>query len=275
MENIQAVYNGKFDFLENIKISPLSRAYTFSDSVYEVIPFFKSNIIAYDKHIERLKKSCAALSFVIDANYIENEILELINKIGFENGYVYYQISRGVDPIRSHMFDNKLSIETFGYVVEHSFSPQKIKVMICEDLRWQRCDIKSTSLLGNVMSMNQAKDKGCGEVIMHKDNIITEGGASNVFFTDNDCVYTPSLSSNILPGITRDLLINKLKEAGIKVEEGKYSLNSLLKSKSIWLTSSTKGLALVTDIIDYNLQLDHENIIFKKCETIFRDNFLS
>ena len=83
MENIQAVYNGKFDFLDNIKISPLSRAYTFSDSVYEVIPFFKSNIIAYDKHIERLKKSCAALSFVIDANYIENEILELINKIGF------------------------------------------------------------------------------------------------------------------------------------------------------------------------------------------------
>ena len=160
MENIQAVYNGKFDFLDNIKISPLSRAYTFSDSVYEVIPFFKSNIIAYDKHIERLKKSCTALSFVIDANYIENEILELINKIGFENGYVYYQISRGVDPIRSHMFDKKLSIETFGYVVEHSFSPQKIKVMISEDLRWQRCDIKSTSLLGNVMSMNQAKDKG-------------------------------------------------------------------------------------------------------------------
>ena len=173
------------------------------------------------------------------------------------------------------MFDKKLSIETFGYVVEHSFSPQKIKVMISEDLRWQRCDIKSTSLLGNVMSMNQAKDKGCGEVIMHKDNIITEGGASNVFFTDNDCVYTPSLSSNILPGITRDLLINKLKEADIKVEEGKYSLDNLLKSKSVWLTSSTKGLALVTDIIDYDLQLDHENIIFKKCETIFRDNFLS
>ncbi len=275
MENIQAVYNGKFDFLDNIKISPLSRAYTFSDSVYEVIPFFKSNIIAYDKHIERLKKSCAALSLVIDANYIENEILELINKISFENGYVYYQISRGVDLIRSHMFDKKLSIETFGYVVEHSFSPQKIKVMISEDLRWQRCDIKSTSLLGNIMSMNQAKDKGCGEVIMHKDNIITEGGASNVFFTDNDCVYTPSLSSNILPGITRDLLIDKLKEAGIKVEEGKYSLDNLLKSKSIWLTSSTKGLALVTDIIGYDLQLDHENYIFKKSETIFRDNFLS
>ena len=147
--------------------------------------------------------------------------------------------------------------------------------MISEDLRWQRCDIKSTSLLGNVMSMNQAREKGCGEVIMHKDNIITEGGASNVFFTDNDCVYTPSLSSNILPGITRDLLINKLKEADIKVEEGKYSLDNLLKSKSIWLTSSTKGLALVTDIIDYDFQLDHENFIFKKCEKIFRDNFLS
>ena len=275
MENIQAVYNGKFDFLENIKISPLSRAYTFSDSVYEVIPFFKSNIIAYDKHIERLKKSCAALSFVIDANYIENEILELINKIGFENGYVYYQISRGVDPIRSHMFDNKLSIETFGYVVEHSFSPQKIKVMICEDLRWQRCDIKSTSLLGNVMSMNDAKNKGCDEVIMHKNNIITEGGASNVFFANDECVFTPSLSNNILPGITRDLLIIKLKESDIRVEEGEYTIDDLTGAKSIWLTSSTKGLAQVIDVIDKktNIQVDHH--LFKKCEELFVKNFFT
>ena len=275
MENIQAVYNGKFDFLDNIKISPLSRAYTFSDSVYEVIPFFKSNIIAYDKHIERLKKSCAALSFVIDANYIENEILELINKISFENGYVYYQISRGVDPIRSHMFDKKLSIETFGYVVEHSFSPQKIKVMISEDLRWQRCDIKSTSLLGNVMSMNNAKNLGCDEVIMHKDNIITEGGASNIFFANDECVFTPHLSKNILPGITRELLIKDIKKAGIKVLEGIFTIDDLIKAKSIWLTSSTKGLAQVIEIDNHetNIQIDHE--LFVQCDRIFKDNYLT
>ena len=65
------------------------------------------------------------------------------------------------------MFKEDISIETFGYVLAHSFESKNVKVMLCEDLRWQRCDIKSTSLLGNVMTMNSAKDKGCDEVIMH------------------------------------------------------------------------------------------------------------
>jgi len=274
MENIHAVYNGKFDYLKNIKISPLSRAYTFSDSVYEVIPFFNSLPIAFNKHILRLKRSCEALSFEVDINAIGKEINELIFKSALKNGYVYYQISRGIDPIRSHLFDHDISVETFGYVVSHSFSSQKLKVMFCEDLRWQRCDIKSTSLLGNVMSMNNAKNKGCHEVIMHKNNIITEGGASNVFFANDECVFTPKLSNNILPGITRELLIMKIKESGIIVEEGEYTLNDLISAKSIWLTSSTKGVAQVSEIIDQttNIQVDHP--LFKKCEEIFISNFL-
>ena len=275
MEKTQAVYNGKFDFLENIKISPLSRAYTFSDSVYEVIPFFNSKIIAFDDHIERLKKSCRALSISINIDGTSKEIISLINNSNLINGYVYYQVSRGVDDIRSHIYKDSISIETFGYAVEHSFKSKSIKVMLCEDLRWQRCDIKSTSLLGNVMSMNDASSKGCDEVIMHKNGFITEGGASNVFFTDSDCVYTPSLSSNILPGITRDLLITKIKENGLKVEEGEYSLDDLKNAKSIWLTSSTKGLAEVIEILDFNADIEIDHPLFKKCEEIFKNNFLS
>ena len=154
MKDIHAVFNGRFDSLDNIKISPLSRAYTFSDSVYEVIPFYNSNIIAFEKHILRLKKSCDSLSFCADIEEISKEITELIDKSNLNDGYVYYQVSRGVDPIRSHMFEEDISIETFGYVLPHSFKSKNLKVMLCKDLRWQRCDIKSTSLLGNVMTMN-------------------------------------------------------------------------------------------------------------------------
>ncbi len=246
MNQIQAVYNGKFDFLDKIKISPLSRAYTFSDSVYEVIPFYNSKIIAFDKHILRLKNSAKALSIAINIDATSEEIMHLIKQCDFKDGYVYYQASRGVDDIRSHVYKESISTETFGYIVEHAFKPKSLKVMFCEDLRWQRCDIKSTSLLGNVMSMNSASDKGCDEVIMHKNELITEGGASNVFFINNDCVYTPSLSSNILPGITRELLITKIKERGIRVEEGQYTIDDLINAKSIWLTSSTKGLTGIT-----------------------------
>ena len=275
MNQIQAVYNGKFDFLDKIKISPLSRAYTFSDSVYEVIPFYNSKIIAFDKHILRLKNSTKALSIAINIDATSEEIMHLIKQCDFKDGYVYYQASRGVDDIRSHIYKESISTETFGYIVEHAFKPKSLKVMFCEDLRWQRCDIKSTSLLGNVMSMNFASDKGCDEVIMHKNDLITEGGASNVFFINNDCVYTPSLSSNILPGITRELLITKIKERGIRVEEGQYTIDDLINAKSIWLTSSTKGLAQVSEILDYKTNLEMDNTLFIKCEEIFKKNFLS
>ena len=273
MENIHAVYNGRFDSLNNIKISPLSRAYTFSDSVYEVIPFYNSKIIAFDKHILRLQNSCKALSILINIDKTSEEIMHLIKKSNFNDGYVYYQASRGVDDIRSHIYKDSISIETFGYVVEHTFQSKSLKVMFCEDLRWKRCDIKSTSLLGNVMSMNFAREKGCDEVIMHKNDFITEGGASNVFFINNDCVYTPSLSSNILPGITRELLITKIKESGVRVEEGQYTIDDLINAKSIWLTSSTKGLAQVKEILDCKTNLEMDNILFKKCEEIFKSNF--
>ena len=275
MKNVHAVFNGTFDSLEKIKISPLSRAYTFSDSVYEVIPFHNAKGIAYEKHISRLQNSCNSLSISANIEIISKEITELINKSKFKDGYVYYQVSRGVDQIRSHMFDNNISVETFGYVLEHSFKSQCLKVMLCEDVRWSRCDIKSTSLLGNIMSMNSAKNKGCDEVIMHKDDAITEGGASNVFFASDECVYTPSLSTNILPGITRELLIQEIKASGINVEEGDYKIDDLVNAKSIWLTSSTKGLAQVTEIINQrtNIVIDHH--LFLECEKIFKDNFLS
>ena len=275
MKNVEAVFNGTFDTLEKIKISPLSRAYTFSDSVYEVIPFHNAKGIAYEKHISRLQNSCNSLSISANIEIISKEITELINKSKFKDGYVYYQVSRGVDQIRSHMFDNNISAETFGYVLEHSFKSQCLKVMLCEDVRWSRCDIKSTSLLGNIMSMNSAKNKGCDEVIMHKDDAITEGGASNVFFASDECVYTPSLSKNILPGITRELLIQEIKASGINIEEGDYKIDDLMNAKSIWLTSSTKGLAQVTEIINQrtNIVIDHH--LFLECEKIFKDNFLS
>ena len=118
MKEINAVHNGSFDSLESIKVSPLSRAYTFSDSVYEVIPFLGDNIIAFERHMKRLIKSSAALKISINEEVIKNEIKKLINACKIENGYVYYQISRGVDPIRSHMYKDNLSAETFGYIVK-------------------------------------------------------------------------------------------------------------------------------------------------------------
>ena len=275
MKKIYAVYNGSFSCLEDIKISPLSRAYTFSDSVYEVIPFYNFIAIAYKKHIYRLQNSCSALGISINIDVISSEIASLIKDSNLKNGYVYYQISRGIDALRSHMYEDSLDVETFGYAVEHNFNPQTLKVSVCEDIRWQRCDIKSTSLLGNVLSMNEAKKDGCNEVIMHKANLLTEGGASNIFFATDECIYTPSLANNILPGITRELLIKEIRNLGLNFEEGDYSLDELSNAKSIWLTSSTKGLAQVTEIANLNTNLITNHKLFLECERSFNNKYLS
>ena len=173
------------------------------------------------------------------------------------------------------MYEDSLDEETFGYAVEHNFNSQKLRVSLCEDVRWQRCDIKSTSLLGNVLSMNQAKKDGCNEVIMHKSNFITEGGASNIFFATDDCIYTPSLANNILPGITRELLIEEIRKIGLKFEEGDYSVDELSNAKSIWLTSSTKGLAQVKEVVNLKTNLIENHKLFLECEKIFNNKYLS
>ena len=275
MKKIYAVYNGSFSNLKDIKISPLSRAYTFSDSVYEVIPFYNFSPIAFKLHMKRLQNSCDALGISIRIDTISDEINLLIKDSKLENGYVYYQISRGIDTLRSHMYEESLDEETFGYAVEHNFDSNTLKVSLCEDVRWQRCDIKSTSLLGNVLSMNQAKKNGCSEVIMHKANLITEGGASNIFFATDNCIYTPSLANNILPGITRELLIEEIRNLGLNFEEGNYSVEELSNAKSIWLTSSTKGLAQVVEVVNLQTNLIENHKLFLECERVFNNKYLS
>ena len=142
MTQIKGVFNGSFDIVDNIKVSPFSRAYS------------------------------SELSISLNLEKISNEITTLISTSGFSNGYVYYQVTRGVDALRSHMHESSLEIETFGYVKAHLFEWKPLKVSICDDIRWNRCDIKSTSLLGNVMNMNSARKNNCDEVIMHKDYLL-------------------------------------------------------------------------------------------------------
>ena len=186
----------------------------------------------------------------VDLKEVIFEINSLITSSEFSNGYVYYQVTRGVDPLRSHIHEPNLKIETFGYAKAHLFQWKPLRVSVCDDIRWGRCDIKSTSLLGNVMNMNAAKLDNCDEVIMHKDNLLTEGGASNLFFVKNDSICTPALNGNILPGITRALLINELKNYNIEVIEDNFRLEDLSNASCAWLTSARKGwppfLKLVT-----------------------------
>ena len=250
MTNIPAIYQGKLNTLDQIKVSPLSRAYTFSDSIYEVIPYFLGKPLCYKEHFDRMIQSSHLMGLDVDFDSVTKDIKELAATLNNQDGYVYYQISRGVDMVRSHIYQDDLEIERFGYAMPASFPSSAISAMLCDDDRWGRCNIKSTSLLGNVLAMNKAKSLGCQEVVMHKDGFMTEAGASNVFYFDSaGSVRTSSLSENILPGITRSILIEALKNTPYSVKEGSCSISDFNDSPCIWLTSSTKGILPLSTLI--------------------------
>ena len=270
MNKISAIYQGQLDSLENIKVSPFSRAYTFSDSVYEVIPYFDGVPLCFQMHLERMKLSLEMSGISVDMSIVQSEIQKLALELKSKNGYVYFQISRGVDELRSHLHQDDMIAERFGYVVSIDLFSRPISAMLCADNRWAHCNIKSTSLLGNVLLMNQARSQGCKEVVMHRNNYLTEAGASNVFYLNAEgIVRTSALNENILPGITREILINALADSPFKVEEGKCNIKDFDSSPCIWLSSSTKGLLPLNKVIGTKYIYEESNESFEEINKIF------
>ena len=264
MTDISAIYQGKLSTLDQIRVSPLSRAYTFSDSIYEVIPYFSGKPLCFKEHLDRMTESANQMNMSVDFKSVSNDIEQLESALADLDGYIYYQISRGIDMIRSHLYQDDLEIERFGYAMPSKSATSSISAMLCNDDRWGKCNIKSTSLLGNVLSMNKAKSLGCKEVVMHRNGLMTEAGASNVFyFNAEGIVRTSALSENILPGITRQILINALEGTAFSVKEGNCNIEDLNTSPCIWLTSSTKGLLPLTNLIgsDYELQENYKGYL--------------
>lgn len=264
MTDISAIYQGKLSTLDKIRVSPMSRAYTFSDSIYEVIPYFLGKPLCFREHFDRMTESAYQMNMNVDFKSVRHDIEQLESALADQDGYIYYQISRGIDMIRSHLYQDDLEIERFGYAMPSTSSSSPISAMLCDDDRWGKCNIKSTSLLGNILSMNKAKSLGCQEVVMHRDGFMTEAGASNVFYFDSSgAVRTSALSENILPGITRQILIKALEGTSYCVQEGKCDVEDFNTSPCIWLTSSTKGLLPITNLIgtDYVLQENYKGYI--------------
>jgi D-alanine transaminase len=272
MKGVPAIYQGQMSSLEDIRVSPLSRAYTFSDSVYEVIPYFAGRPLCFQSHIERLESSLLLSHISVDIDLISSELHQLGSELLDQDGYVYFQVSRGVDQVRAHFYADNLVAERFGYAFKTTFPTQPITAMLCEDNRWAHCNIKSTSLLGNVLSMNQAQQHGCNEIVMHRGGFLTEAGASNVFYiNDQGVIRTSALTENILPGITREILLEALSASKFRVEEGKCEIKDFDASPALWITSSTKGLLPLTKLVGSNYSFQEKDQNYLSIKKIFTE----
>ena len=254
--------NGRILREDKARISPLDRGFTFADGVYEVIPSYNNKRFLFEEHLTRLKKSLNKL-FIPCPQVLDelNSILsELHKKNGFKNQFFYIQITRGVQDIRSHEAESEIHPTVFITSQNLDLNPYRnnpdkkgLSVRLEEDIRWARCDIKTTGLTGNILSSHDPSKSKVDEIIFHKNGIINEGSKSNVFILIENSILTPSLDQNILPGITRDFIIEKLRGTDLEVLETEVSLDQFRSAEEIWLTSSTKEIQPVQYLDDFEL----------------------
>ena len=247
--------NGEFIAKEKASISVMDRGFLFGDGVYEVIPVYQGRLFRLSEHLNRLQKSLDSIQ--ISNPYSNTQWQDILLKLISSNSpqadqSIYLQITRGADTNRKHSFD-KLIPTVF---VEANPLTPKLKsdlengysAIIQADFRWERCDIKTTSLLANVMYSQQAKQAQVEEVILHRDNLITEGATSNAFVVKNNTLFTHPTNFHILPGITRDLVLESATHCQLNIEESAITINELFSADELWISSSTREVMPIAQV---------------------------
>ena len=244
--------NDKYLDIQEAKISPLDRGFLFGDAIYEVIIAVNKKPFELDAHLTRLKKNISSLRYSLSDQFdLEEIILEVISRNKFINQVIYVQISRGTDIVRDHIPSNDLipTIFVSSHELKTEFSPSSgEKAILLEDFRWRKSQIKATSLLANVIYRSEAKNQEVFETILFENGFITEGAVSNVFCCIDNKILTPPLTENILPGVTRKVILELIQDTSFEYQETKISVDSFLSAEEIWVTNSTKGVIPIIEL---------------------------
>lgn len=246
--------NGKFLPESQAHVSVLDRGFIFGDGIYEVIPVYGGKLFRFDEHMSRLQNSLDAIKIInpLSANEWEKILIELIHLNGDGDLSLYLQITRG-SAKRDHALPKNPTPTIFAMCNElHPLAAEIINegvaAITIDDIRWSRCHIKATSLLPNILLRQEALDQGAAEAILIRDDQATEGAASNLFAVIDGVVTTPPKGPMLLPGITRDLVLELAKNNALPYQEKTISLAELQQADEIWLTSSTKEILPVTQL---------------------------
>lgn len=250
-----AYYNGTLVPKSEISISPDDRGFLFADGVYEVVRWYEGYFYDMDSHIKRIKRGLGELRINwSNADIFPSIANDLIkqNKLENQPAMLYLQVTRGVAR-RTHTFPSpEVSPTVYAHV--WSFFPESlsnesgIKVMLKEDIRWSRCDIKSIALLPNTLSFQEAYEKGMKECIFVHKGLITEGSHSNIFFVIDGSLYTHPESNNILSGVTRKNILRIANESGINVREEALPENRISCIQEAFVTNTSAEVTPVIEI---------------------------
>ena len=241
--------NGEMMPIEQAVVSPMDRGFLFGDGVYEVMAQVDGRIRAKSLHEVRLRSSLDAIGLDVSVTEVFSDVDRLIEKAGLSDAKIYVQVTRGAAPVRDHAFPAQISPTVFLTISEFTAVSQKpAKAIVRPDIRWRRNSIKSVSLLGNVLLLQEARANGAQEAILYRDELVTEASTSNVFVIRGQTLITPPLSDLILPGITRHLVVKMASTVGLKVIEEQVHVDSLCSADGVFVSSSTRGLMPIVEL---------------------------
>ena len=251
MSDKQVFLNGEYLPIPEAKVSVLDRGFIFGDGVYEVIPAYGNKPFRLDEHLKRLNNSLSAVR--IENPYTETQWTAIFDRLlAQEKGdqSIYLHITRGVAP-RDHGFPPETSPTVFVMcspipATNPEYLEKGFTAITLDDIRWQYCRIKSIALLPNILLRQEALDNDAAEAILIRAGYVTEGSASNMFIVKDGVIKTPPHSDQLLPGITRDLIVELAQQHAMACEETEITEQELLSADEIWLSSSTKEVLPIT-----------------------------
>ncbi|PHS73076.1 MAG: D-alanine aminotransferase [Porticoccus sp.] len=251
--------DGAYLPMAEARISPMDRGFLFGDGIYEVLPSYDGKIVGFSLHMQRMLNGLRSIDITLDWSPHQWRAVcnTLIDKNGGGNLGLYLHVSRGADVRRFHAYPENITPTIFAFTYAIPAEPvadknrvKPYRVVTDRDLRWDRCHIKSTALLGNVMHFQQGFQQGADEILLFNERgELTEASACNAYIVKNGEVITPALDSQKLPGVTRHILLELLRKDGsIAVQERPVLMEEVLNADEIWLTSSSKEVVPVIEV---------------------------
>lgn len=251
-----AYVNGVILPIEKATVPIEDRGYQFGDAVYEVIRIYHGYPIGYEDHKVRLLRSMNEIKLSgVDTEEIDDAIRQLYKASSLPDALLYLQVSRGVAP-RDHKFPKEASPQIVmtirPYLDEYQeLREQGVGVMTMIDIRWGRCDVKSVQLLANSMAKQRAVEKGFYDTIfISEGGIVREASSSNVFMVKEGHIHTHPLNQNILPGVTRKLVLDVCDEISLPYIENEFTQEKLFDADEVFLTGTTTEVLPVVKVDD-------------------------
>ena len=269
--------NGKFLPIEEARVPVLDRGFIFGDGVYELVPVYSRVPFRIEEHLTRLERSLAGTRIRNPYTRVEwREIIaQLVAKQPFEDQGVYFQVTRGVAK-RDHAFPQDAAPTVFIMSNPLVNPPRELvergaEAVSAQDNRWHRCDIKSISLIGNVLLRQLSADAGAAETILFRDGVLTEAAACNVFVVRAGVIQGSPKSNLILPGITYDVVLELAQAAQIPVEIRDLSEAETRTADEIWVTSSSKEVLAIVKLDGKAVGDGRPGPVFRRMHQLYQE----